>query len=123
VSQVQKIIASISQKHLVVHCLVDTEPGQNFLNDDVRTKVTDGDNLSRQDLINLIQQRDSAKTGTRLRLEPFSDFAVYTGRLKWIQTYKVELSPELPATTLAMSQMGDFLVIAGDKNIAVWGQE
>jgi hypothetical protein len=36
-------------------------------------------------------------------------------------TYRVELSHEMAVTTMAMSQMGDFLVIAGDRNLALWG--
>ena len=58
-----------------------------------------------------------------MRLEPFNDFSVYTGTIKWIMTYRIGLSSELDVSTMAMSQMGDFLVIAGDRNLAVWAQE
>lgn len=85
--------------------------------------MTDGAKLELQDCEFLIQNKESPNTNTKLRIDAFADFACYTGALKWIMTNKVDLSPELPVRSLAMSQMGDFLVIAGFQNLAVWGQE
>jgi len=76
--------------------------------------------LDREDIINLIQNKVSAVTGSKLRMEPFHDFSVYTGAVKWIMTYKIGLSSQLVVSTMAISQMGDFIVIAGERNLAVW---
>ena len=65
--------------------------------------MTDGAKLELEDCEFLIQNKESTQTSTKLRIDAFSDFAIYTGALKWILTDKIDLSPELPVRSLAMS--------------------
>ena len=41
------------------------------------------------------------------------DEAVYTGRLKWIMTYKASMSSYRVPKCMAVSQLGDFCVVGG----------
>ena len=58
--------------------------------------------------------------GPSKKVRVLQDEAVYMGRLKWQMTYNVTLGAFRIPNCLCVSLLGDFVVMAGNKFMALW---